>query len=460
MKPSKREIRSNASAFPKIQTEPHSQLTSFAGIQIYSQLFSSSFGLKDRLRRCTSHLTSTSQYSPSSILFLLVTHVILGFSRLRDVSCYEHDPLVMRFLGLNSIPSASTLSRTLASVDSATADKLVGVVESIPIQRLQELNLERVTIDFDGSITTTNGHAEGTAVGFNPKKKGQRSYYPLFATIAQLDQVLSVLHRSGNVHDSHNAGDFMEHAVKLVRKALPDTLIEVRADSAFYSNEIIERLEDLGVEFTISVPFERYANLKGIVESRKRWRHIDTNFSGFERQWKADCWEKKRRFLFVKKKTKKQRKGPIQLDLFIPHQEGYEFTAVVTNKIETIAPTVLYHHGRGSQEKMFAELKNGTRIDYLPCKKESGNRVFMLCNILAHNLSRELQIANEEPQRDVHSEKRGCLWFVQSLSTLRKRVIAKAGRLTRPGGILTLTIPADGLLDEMLRRFSPTQAFS
>ena len=101
MKPSKREIRSNASAFPKIQTEPHSQLTSFAGIQIYSQLFSSSFGLKDRLRRCTSHLTSTSQYSPSSILFLLVTHVILGFSRLRDVSCYEHDPLVMRFLGLN-----------------------------------------------------------------------------------------------------------------------------------------------------------------------------------------------------------------------------------------------------------------------------------------------------------------------------------------------------------------------
>jgi hypothetical protein len=181
----------------------------------------------------------------------------------------------MRFLGLNSIPSASTLSRTLASVDSATADKLVGVVESIPIQRLQELNLERVTIDFDGSITTTNGHAEGTAVGFNPKKKGQRSYYPLFATIAQLDQVLSVLHRSGNVHDSHNAGDFMEHAVKLVRKALPDTLIEVRADSAFYSNEIIERLEDLGVEFTISVPFERYANLKGIVESRKRWRHIN-----------------------------------------------------------------------------------------------------------------------------------------------------------------------------------------
>ncbi|MFT4640147.1 MAG: TRAP-type uncharacterized transport system substrate-binding protein [Verrucomicrobiales bacterium] len=53
----------------------------------------------------------------------------------------------------------------------------VKVVESIPLQRLRDLKNKRVTIDFDGSITTTNGHLEGRAVGFNPKKKGQRSYY-------------------------------------------------------------------------------------------------------------------------------------------------------------------------------------------------------------------------------------------------------------------------------------------
>jgi hypothetical protein len=110
---------------------------------------------------------------------------------------------------MNFIPSASTVSRVLASVDSNTADMMVKVVESIPLQRLRDLKIKRVTIDFDGSITTTNGHLEGTAVGFNPKKKGQRSYYPLFATIPQLGQVLSVLHRSGNVHDSNKAAEFM-----------------------------------------------------------------------------------------------------------------------------------------------------------------------------------------------------------------------------------------------------------
>ena len=71
---------------------------------------------------------------------------------------------------MNFIPSASTVSWVLASVDSNTADMMVKVVESIPLQRLRDLKIKRVTIDFDGSITATNGHLEGTAVGFNPKK--------------------------------------------------------------------------------------------------------------------------------------------------------------------------------------------------------------------------------------------------------------------------------------------------
>ena len=83
----------------------------------------------------------------------------------------------------------------------------------------------------------------------------------------------------------------MAYVVELVRAALPDAIIEVRADSVFYSNEIIETLEKLGAEFTISVPFERYANLKIVIESRKRWRKINADFSGFDRQWKADSWK-------------------------------------------------------------------------------------------------------------------------------------------------------------------------
>ena len=64
-------------------------------------------------------------------------------------------------------------------------------------------------MDFDGSVLSTGRVAEGTAVGFNKKKKGQRSYYPLFSTIAQTGQVLDLYHRPGNVHDSNGAEQFI-----------------------------------------------------------------------------------------------------------------------------------------------------------------------------------------------------------------------------------------------------------
>jgi len=59
-----------------------------------------------------------------------------------------------------------------------------------------------------GPCMGRKGGIEGTAVGFNRKKKGARSYYPLFCTIAQTGQVFDVYHRPGNVHDSHEARGF------------------------------------------------------------------------------------------------------------------------------------------------------------------------------------------------------------------------------------------------------------
>ena len=50
-----------------------------------------------------------------------------------------------------------------------------------------------------------------------------------------------------------------------VRSILPRARIEVRMDSTFFSKDIVERLRSLDVTFTLSVPFERVAELKGMV---------------------------------------------------------------------------------------------------------------------------------------------------------------------------------------------------
>jgi hypothetical protein len=75
------------------------------------------------------------------------------------------------------------------------------------LDRLEAERFRLLTLDFDGTVQSTKGHAEGTAVGFNKKKKGARSYYPLLCTIPQLGEVLDIHHRPGNVHGCIPASD-------------------------------------------------------------------------------------------------------------------------------------------------------------------------------------------------------------------------------------------------------------
>ena len=56
-------------------------------------------------------------------------------------------------------------------------------------------------------------------------------------------------------------------------------------------------LEEQGVEFSLSVPFERFAELKQIIQERKRWKRLDDRWSWFESFWKPKKWDTRFRFL-------------------------------------------------------------------------------------------------------------------------------------------------------------------
>ena len=364
--------------------------------------------------------------------------------------------MIKETLKLKTLPSVPTISRMLGDFDESTLDRLHEYSSSLVTDRLRKENLSRVTIDFDGTIQSTTRHAEATAVGFNKKKKGQRSYYPLFATIAQTTQVLNFLHRSGNVHDSNGSIDFLEACVGLVRKALPGAIIEIRMDSAFFNEPMIDTLERLNVEYTISVPFERLAELKGMIESRRRWSKTKNGkgkkIGYFEKIWKPKSWSKKQRFLFIKRPTKKQQKGPLQLDLFVPVDEENKYKVIITNKKERASHVVSFHEGRGSQEKIFGEAKNQVSMDYIPCRKRVANEAFLLCSVVAHNLGRELQMNGSKRERKT-TPQRQALWIFEEISSIRNKIIRTAGRLTRPQGQLTLTMAKSPVREREINRF-------
>ena len=440
MKYSRREVRQQVHALPQLKFESQS-LTSFAGLVVL-QVFFGALNLKARLAHCFAHVKNGKVFSRSILFLQLVIHLLLGYRELRESQAYRDDPLVQRLLGLKRLPDVATLSRMLKNADAKSIANLRALLQQLLIERLQALHLVRITLDFDGSVLSTRRRAEGTAVGFNKNKKGARSYYPLFCTVAQTGQVFDFLHRAGNVHDSRGAREFILECVEAVRKALPGVVIEVRMDSAFFSDEIVSALDAAGVEFSISVPFERFPELKKKIEARKRWHRIDGDVSYFEQWWKPQVWPRCYRFMFVRTASKRQQKGPIQLDLFIPYEYGYDFKVIVTNKRISTGKVLAFHEGRGSQEGIFGELKTHCKMGYIPVRKCLGNQMYLLAGLFAHNLVRELQMQITPRTRGTTS-KRATLWTFERLHTFRSTLLQRAGRITHPQGKLTLTISAN-----------------
>ncbi|MEN8133881.1 MAG: IS1380 family transposase [Pseudomonadota bacterium] len=440
MKCSKATIHRKTHRIPEIKFEDQ-RLTSFAGLVVYQSLFAR-IGMKQQLTGCFRHLTVSPIFGHGVIVLLLTIHLLLGYRRLQDMRYYQDDPMVRRLLGLEHLPDVATVSRTLAGLDDTSVTHLRRLSRQRVLEQLSRLGLARITLDFDGSVLSTGRFAEGTAVGFNRKKKGQRSYYPLFCTIAQTGQVLDVWHRPGNVHDSNGAKAFILACVREIKAILPRGIVEARMDSAFFSDDIVRMLDAEGVQFTISVPFERFTALKALIENRQRWRHLNGEWSFFEANWKPASWNDRYRFIFARSQNRQQYKGPVQLDLFIPYEYGYGFKVIITNKPLSAKKALTFHNGRGAQEGVFAELKSQTQMDYVPTRKKAGNQVYLLSAVLAHNLNREMQMLCYEQERNT-TEKRTPLWRFEQLGTLRRKLIQRAGRLTRPQGHLTLTMSAN-----------------
>lgn len=211
-------------------------------------------------------------------------------------------------------------------------------------------------------------------------------------------------------------------------------------------------VEEYAAQFTCSVPFERFPELKQIIEARQRWELLSDGYACFELDWKPKSWDDSRRLICVRKARALPNKDPIQLDLFIPKNYEFEYTVIATNKTVAAKNVVAFHHGRGSQEKLIGEGKQHAALDVVAGRRLSTNRAFALAGMLAHNLSRELQMAAQPPTRKT-TPKRSALFQFLSLDTLRQRLLHRAGKLSRPAGELTLTINANEAVEAELERY-------
>ena len=431
-----------ANRVPSVEFEEGSSLTSFAGLVLFQRLFVD-LDLLSRLRPCFAHL-KVRLFRQARVILLLVVHLLLGFRRLAGLEYYRGDPLVRRVVGLAKLPSTSTVTRVLQDMDEPAIDALRGVVRGLTMERLESEKLARITLDLDGSVQSTKGKVEGTAVGFNKKKKGARSYWPLYCTVSQTGSFVDVLHRSGNVSDITGAEGFVLGLVDEVRAKLSrPTIIESRMDSAFFSHKLLSALDDANVAFTCTVPFRKLADLKYVVEGAQNWRALSKRWDSAATSYLPKSWAAlagRVRFVIYRQEVRPQRKAVLparrQLDLFLPDETEYQYKVVVTNRrADSHLALLHFHNGRGAQEKIFGEANQHAALGVIATLGLHGNQAFTLAAMLAHNLGRELQMraTPRDPNR-LLKRRRPALWRFKELGTIRQRLLHRAGRLLRPQG--------------------------
>jgi hypothetical protein len=182
------------------------------------------------------------------------------------------------------------------------------------IEKLDELGLRQITIDLDGTIISTRGNPTWALKGYNPIKRGAKSYIPLTAHIGK-------------------TGHFRALAlIKMLRKQLTGFSLRFRADRAFCVPEVINYLATNKTAFAIKAPFWKLLNLKQAAQQRRRWYKINKQWSYFLVANPIAAVQKPHYAMILRKKLKCP-KNNFQLELFSPNNGVYEYSAETWGQI-------------------------------------------------------------------------------------------------------------------------------
>ena len=91
----------------------------------------------------------------------------------------------------------------------------------------------------------------------------------------------------------------------------------------------------------------------------------------------------------------------------------------------------MFHNGRADQEGLFGELKYQARNGLHPGASLGGNQLYTMAAIMAHNLTREIQMVARQKERGT-TEKRAPLWCFDELKTLRHLIIQRVWKINQP----------------------------
>lgn len=405
-------------------------LTHYGGVYLLQRFFTR-LRLQRSLTKAVRFRQRNTRYSIGEMVLALLYPMLLGLERLESTQLLTRNGVFQSLTGLPVYPNATTLRRFLLRLGQQALPKLRRLHDGFRARVLAVEQRRRFIFDVDSTVLVVYGHQEQARRGYNPTKRGRRSYHPLVCFEGESRDYWAGELRPGDAHTAQGAVDLL--AACFARLPPDAQRVDVRGDKGFYDGKIVAALEDRRAGFVIVArltrPIKRqlaglhYTPHRGRVETAEFW-------------YQPHGWPGPYRFVVIRRPLEEE--PGAQLTLFTVKRHTYQ--VLVTNL--DLQPIHLwrFYNDRAALELIIRELKGDYPLGRVPTKHFFANEAYFHLLLFAYNLMQWF--------------KRFCLpedWHAMTLGTVRSRLLLTPAQFLRSENLPILRLPATSPNEEVWR---------
>jgi hypothetical protein len=168
--------------------------------------------------------------------------VLAGAKHLSHLVILRYDSVLRKIFKWDRFPDETTFGRIFRLFSPKNCKELSDVESIIRKKVWSKKWFGKITLDMDSTVKGVYGNQQGAEKGYNPKKRGQKSYHPLLCFIAETRECLHNWFRPGNTYSANGCVEFMKECFARLPKRIWH--VEVRGDSAFFDGDLFDFLEE------------------------------------------------------------------------------------------------------------------------------------------------------------------------------------------------------------------------
>ena len=365
--------------------------------------------IDERLELLKVHLP----YHESDHVLNVAYNVLCGGTCLEDLDLLRNDEVYLDALGTPRIPDPTTAGDFCRRFTPSAVEALMEAINEVRLRvwaQQDESFFTEAIIDIDGTLAETTGECKQ---GMDISYKGQWGYHPLLVSLANTQEPLYLVNRSGNRRSNDGAAERIDQAMALCRRAGFQAIL-LRGDTDFMQSTELDRWDEAGdVTFLFGVPamsnlvklaenlpksrwkrlrrpakYEvkteprwRPANVKAQIIRERKFENLRLNFEHVaEFEYSPTFCQKTYRMVVLRKNISREKGERVLFD-----EIRYFF--YITNDGETPRDELVFEaNGRCNQENLIEQLKNEVKALRMPVDNLVSNWAYMVMASLAWTL--------------------------------------------------------------------------